>query len=147
MSFWMRSSLLTTIRTVTATNPMIAIQNAHAFGLSYPNRLVIANQKAHAFGPSSSRARQKRKTKSRSFEISPVWQLLSAAHHPVHRVTRPLHNLPFEMQSLHSRDDCTELLWKVSFSFSLVQTSIMFSPTSAVVRAKRSRSASHSVCT
>ena len=94
---------------------------SHAFGLSFPNRL----ENAQAFGLSYIRALQKRKTKPRSFEISPVWQLLSAAHHPVHRVTRPLHNLPFEMQSLHCRDDCTELLWKVSFSFPVVQTSII----------------------
>ena len=40
---------------VTAMNPMNAIQNAHAFDLSYPNRPVIANKNDHVFGLSSSR--------------------------------------------------------------------------------------------
>ena len=57
----------TAMRTATAKNPMIAIQNAHAFGPSCSNRLIVANQNAHAFGPSSTVARMKMKTKFRLF--------------------------------------------------------------------------------
>ena len=49
----MRYSFFTAMRRVTATNPMIAIQNAHAFDPSCSNQLMVANQKAHAFRPNS----------------------------------------------------------------------------------------------
>ena len=45
------------MRTATARNPMIAIR-------------IVANQNAHAFGPSSTVARMKMKTKSRSLVVA-----------------------------------------------------------------------------
>ena len=49
---------------------MIASLNALAFGLSCSNQLMVANQNAHAFGPSSTVARMKMKTKSRSLVVT-----------------------------------------------------------------------------
>ena len=66
----MRSSCFTAMRTATDGNPMIAIQKAHAFGLSCSDRLMIACWNAHAFGPSSILARMKMKTTPRSLAVA-----------------------------------------------------------------------------
>ena len=66
----MRSSFLTAMRTVTARSPVIAIQNAHTCGLGCSNRLMIATQNARTFGPSSTVARMKMKTRSKSLAVA-----------------------------------------------------------------------------
>ena len=72
------------MRTATARNPMIAIQNAHAFGLSCSNQLMVANQNAHAFGPSSTVARMKMKTKSRSLVVAMTKMMVASQHNSIH---------------------------------------------------------------
>ena len=86
MSLWMRPSSLTAMRMVTAMNPTIAIQNAHAFDLSCPNRLVIANQNAHAIGPSSILAMQKMKTKSRSLVVAMTKMMVAIRQNSIHHL-------------------------------------------------------------
>ena len=67
-------------RNVTAMSLMIAMPYAHSVGLSYPNRLVIANQNARAFGLSSILAKQRMRTKlSRSRMAAAIW--LSSTRH------------------------------------------------------------------
>ena len=70
---------------VTAMNPTIVIQNAHAFDLSYSSRLVIANQNAHASGLSSILDRMKMKTKSRSLVVAMTKMTVTIRHHSIHQ--------------------------------------------------------------
>ena len=115
----MRSSVLTDIRTVTAMSPMIAIQNAHAFDLSDPNRLVIANQNAHAFGLSSAVARMKMKTKPKSLVVAMTKRMVAIRQDHIHLLhfasssaswpPRPLSSLIFNFE-----DDLARLFLKSS---------------------------------
>ena len=80
----MRSSFFTAVRTATARNPMIASQNARAFGPSCSNQLRVASQNARAFGPSSTVARMKMKMKSGSLVVAMTMMMFASWHNSVH---------------------------------------------------------------
>ena len=75
---------LTAMRMVTVMNPTIAIQKAHAFDLSCPNRIVIANQNARAFGPSSILARKNMKRRSRSLVVALIKMIVAIRQNSIH---------------------------------------------------------------
>ena len=65
-------------------NPTIGIQNVHAFDLRHSNRLVIANQNVHAFSPSSTVAKMKMKTRSKSLVVAMTKIMVAIRHNSIH---------------------------------------------------------------